>query len=292
MILIISIIRINPSNGVIRMMTLEEYIAKRKREDKVNEFDIDSKMDNMRICVNYVFEYFNQYLDIDEMEQKTYVNQERLDKFRKQLEMYDQDIQDWIVNIYDIHEKHIHRSIISLLKKDDLFLLYYKDSEFRSCSYDCYAELIKKNPFLKDQTEMLFLFIKDYHRIQSQKAINAPTEYLTEEINEWLEKTWEKYKVNIWAFASNYVERFSDNDSLWPAKHKIKNMESWRPYIYDYKQKTNLFNLNTIYTRISKKPFIKGKKQYLEIIMMYIWLHSIWGDEDNYWDEYMGKSIK
>jgi hypothetical protein len=49
------------------MMTLEEYIEKRKREDKVNEFDIDSKMDNMRICVNYVFEYFNQYLDIDEV---------------------------------------------------------------------------------------------------------------------------------------------------------------------------------------------------------------------------------
>lgn len=115
---------------------------------------------------------------------------------------------------------------------------------------------------------------------------------MTEEINEWLEKTWEKYKVNIWAFASNYVERFSDDDSLWPAKHKIKGKESWRPYIYNYKQKTNLFNLNTLYTRISKKPFIKGKKQYLEIIMMYIWLHSIWGDEDNYWDEYMGKSIK
>ncbi|MGG0889451.1 hypothetical protein [Cytobacillus horneckiae] len=107
------------------MLTLEEYIAKRKREDKVNEFDINSKMDNMRICVNYVF-----------------------------------------------------------------------------------------------------------------------------------------------------------------------GKESWQPYLYDYKQKTNLFNLNTLYTRISKNPFIKGKKQFFEIIMMYIWLHSIWGDEDNYWAEYMDKSIK
>ncbi|GAA0290164.1 hypothetical protein GGQ92_003247 [Gracilibacillus halotolerans] len=51
------------------MMTLEEYIAKRKREDKINEFDVDSKIDTMRICVNYVFEYFNQYLDIEEAEQ-------------------------------------------------------------------------------------------------------------------------------------------------------------------------------------------------------------------------------
>lgn len=273
------------------LLSLEEYISKRKKEDKVNELDIESRMDNMRICVNYVFEYFNQYLSIDQMEQKTFLNDERLEKFKKQLDMYDKEIQDWLVDIYDVHEKQIHRSIINFLKKDELFLLYNTENEFRSCSYDCYAQLVKKNPFLKGQTEMLFLFIKDYHSIESQKGINAPSTFLTEDINDWLEKTWNKYKVNIWAFASNYMERFSDDDSLWPSKHKIRNKETWRPYIYDYRQKTNLFNLNTLYTSISKKAFIKGKKQYLEIIMMYIWLHSICGDEENYWEEYFSKVI-
>lgn len=177
------------------------------------------------------------------------------------------------------------------MKKDDIFLLYHTENEFRSCSYDCYAQLVKKNPFLKDQTEMLFLFIKVYHRIESQRDFNKPSVFLTEDINEWLEKTWNKYSVNIWAFASNYIDRFSDDDSLWPVKHKIKNGENWQPYIYDYKQKTNLFNLKNLYPRISKRPFIKGKKQYLEIIMMYIWLHSIWGDEENYWDEYFSKAM-
>lgn len=56
-------------------------------------------MDNMRICVNYVFEYFNQYLNIEEMEQKTFLNEERLVKFRNQLEKYDDEIQEWLVNI-------------------------------------------------------------------------------------------------------------------------------------------------------------------------------------------------
>jgi hypothetical protein len=273
------------------MLSLEEYISKRKREDKINEYDIDSKMENMRIYVNYVFEYFNQYLNIDEMEQKTFLNEERLAKFRTQLDMYENDIQEWLVNIYDVHEKHIHRSIISFLKKEELFLLYNTENEFRSCSYDCYAQLIKKNPFLKGQTEMLFLFIKDYHSIQSEKEINAPLVFLAEDINDWLEKTWNKYKVNIWAFALDYLVRFSDDDSLWLPKHKIKSDEKWQPYIYDYKQKINLFNLNTLYTKISSKPFIKGKKQYLEIILMYIWLHDIWGDNENYWDEYRNKVI-
>lgn len=273
------------------MLSLEEYISKRKREDKIYEFDVDARMENMRICVNYVFEYFNQYLNIDEMEQKTFLNEERLVKFRNQLEMYEDDIQEWLVDIYDVHEKHIHRSIISFLKKEELFLLYNTENEFRTCSYDCYAHLIKKNPFLKGQTEMLFLFIKDYHRVQSEKVLNTPSALLAEDINDWLEKTWTKCRVNIWAFASEYLERFSDDDSLWPSKHKIKSNEKWQPYIYDYKQKTNLFNLNTLYTKMSKKPFIKGKKQYLEIILMYIWLHSIWGDKENYWEEYRNKVV-
>ncbi|MBP3041737.1 hypothetical protein J9303_20045, partial [Bacillaceae bacterium Marseille-Q3522] len=127
--------------------------------------------------------------------------------------------------------------------------------------------------------------------LQSQNEIEQPI-YLTEDINKWLENTWVKYNVNIWAFASDYMSRFYDNDSLWPTEHKIRTMDKWEPYIYDYKQKSNLFNLNMLYPRISGKPFIKGKKQYLEVIMMYIWLDSIVGDEENYWEEYFTKTVK
>lgn len=200
------------------MQSLEEYIARRKKEDRINEFNVDDRMDNMRICVNYVFEYFNQYLNIDEMEQKTFLNDERMEKFRKQLGMYEEAIQDWVIDIYATHEKHIHRSIINILKKEDIFFLYHTENEFRSCSYECYAELIKKNPFLKDQTEMLFRFIKDYHRIQSQREMEKSSVFLSEEITEWIDKTWNKYNVSIWAFVSEYLLRFSDDDRLWPAK--------------------------------------------------------------------------
>ena len=271
------------------MLTLEDYIAKRKQEDKLNEFDIDSRMENLRICVNYVFEYFNHYLDIDELEQRTFLKDERLDKFRKQLEPYSKDIQDWLVKIYNDYDKQIHRSIIHFLKKDNLFFLFHTDDEYRICSYDCYNQLIKKHPYLKDQTELLFLFIKEYHSIESQKY--GSLAFFTEEIYEWIEKTWDIYKVNIWAFAEQYINRFYDDDSLWPSEHKIKNKDDWQPYIYNYKQDTNLFNLNTLYNKISNKPFIKGKKKYLEMIMMYIWLHSIWGDKENYWKEYFRKAV-
>lgn len=137
---------------------------------------------------------------------------------------------------------------------------------------------------------MLFRYIKEYHAIQSRNQSNQPNFFLTEEINEWVQNTYVKYEVNIWAFADDYLNRFYDDISLWPEKHKLTNKEDLIPYSYDYTQKSNLFNLNTLYPRISKKPFMKGRKEGLELIFMYIWLHNIDGDE-SYWDEYFSKYI-
>ena len=46
------------------MLSLEEYIEKRKTEDGINEFDVSQKINNIRTCINYIFEYFDQYLSI------------------------------------------------------------------------------------------------------------------------------------------------------------------------------------------------------------------------------------
>ncbi|MBY6272611.1 MAG: hypothetical protein CW346_10425 [Bacillaceae bacterium] len=272
------------------MLSIEEYIARRKQEDGINEFDKESRMENLQICVGYVFEYFNQYLDITMMEEQTALNNERLEKYRKQLHQYEPEIQEWLVRIYAEYDKQINRSIINFLKKDELFLLYNTDHEFRSISYECYAHLGKQYPFLKNQTEMLFLFIKDYHRMQSQPTKEFNTIFISEKINEWIEETWTKYQVNVLAFAFDWVHRFHENKDMWSAKHRRKSRESWRKYEYDIKQKHNLFNLDSLYRKISNKPFMKGKKQELEILMMYFWLHEIEGDEENYWEEYLSKS--
>lgn len=269
------------------MLTVEEYIAKRKKEDQLNEFSLANRMENMKTCVNYVFEYFNQYLDISKLDEQTVLNNERLEKYKNSISDFEEEIQEWLVHIYDEYNKKLDRTIVNFLKKDELFYLYSSDSEFRSLSYECYAQLVKKNPFLKDQTEMLFIFIKDYKRIQSQP--NDIKILISDEVDQWVEKTWQKYKVDILAFCSDWVHRFFDNTDTWPVSHRKKSDSPYWKYDYDYKQKSNLFNLNSLYRRISDKPFIKGKKQYLEIIMMYFWLHHIEGDEDNYWQEYMSK---
>lgn len=50
-----------------------------------NKFDKNKKDENLKICVNYIFEYFNNYLDITELEKTTIAKEEKLDKYRKKI---------------------------------------------------------------------------------------------------------------------------------------------------------------------------------------------------------------
>ena len=273
------------------MLSIEEYIAQRKREDSLNEFDADLRIDNMRMIVNYVFEFFNNYINITPEEEKTALQNEKIAKYANMLNDYDLEIREWLIRIYTDYDKRLNRNIGTILKNYEFFLLYNKDSEFRSISYDCYSELIKKMPFLRDQTEMLFLFIKDYHRVQSQRGEkNHSIPFISDNITDWLETTWTKYQISILTFVDNWVMYFYDNKELWPRTHRIKSNDPAVKYEYNYKQKSNLFNLDSLYRKMPKKPYVKGKKQELEILMVYYWLHSADGN-NSYWQEYLDKTL-
>lgn len=195
------------------------------------------------------------------------------------------------MNIYSEYGKQINRNIGNILKKDQFFFLYDSDKEFRSLSYDCYSKLIKKFPFIKDQTEMLFLFIRDYHRVQSQPGNEVKQDYISDDIQEWIENTWTKYQVNLWTFVYQWGLYFYDNEELWPASHRKKSSYNFRKCDYDIKQKSNLFNIDSLYRKMPKKAYTKGRKQELEILLMHYWLHSLEGDDEGYWQEYLSKVL-
>lgn len=273
------------------MLTIEEYIARRKKEDNINEFDKKARADNMRICVNYVFEYYNNYLDITPEEEKTILKEEKLDKFRWQLRGFSEEVREWLVEIYSEYGKYLHKHIKNILKENEFFPLYNTDSELRDVSYHCYANLIGKLPFLKNQTEMLFLLIKDYREYLYNNTFwggDDPSPYICEEVNEWIEKTRAKYDVNLYTFVQEYLDYFSMDSDMWPRTHKIKTNSKY--FDYDYKQTSNLFNIDSLYRKMPKKPFTRGRKQEFEMMMMYYWVHNIDGEEE-YWQEYLEKTL-
>jgi len=271
------------------MISIEEYIANRKKEDKLNEFDFNLKQENLRTCVNYVFEYYNNVLNITEAEERTILKDEKLDKLRKQLEGFSPNVIEWIVNINNDCNKRLDISIGKMLDNYDLFYIYDTDSEFREISYEIYTPIIKKIPMLKGQSEMIFTFIKDYHRVKSEN-FNFEVFSFSEKIQHWLTSTYSKHNVNIAIFAYEWVNNFWNNEDIWPVTHRRKSTESWRKYDYDIKQKSNLFNLDSLYRKIPKKSFIKGRKQELEIIMMYYWFKDLEGDNE-YWQQYLEKVL-
>lgn len=273
------------------MLKLEEYISRRKKENNVNEFKLEDKNENMRICVNYVFEYFNNYLNITVAEEKTVIQNEKEGVYANQLKEYSAEVREWLVNIYSEHGKCLNRYIGRILCENEFFFIYSTDIEFRGISYDCYSKLIKKLPFLKEKTEMLFLLIKDYHRVISKRSMENLDCFVSNEINEWIYSTWNRYQVNLLEFSHRWVENYWEDDSLWPSSYKIKSKDDYRKYEYCIRNNSDLFNINSLYRRMPKKSFTKGRKQEFEILMMYYWLHSIVGDNDGYWDEYLEKAL-
>lgn len=120
------------------------------------------------------------------------------------------------------------------MKGNEFFFLYSTDSEFRNASYDCYSQLIKRLLILNDQTEMLFLFIKDYYRVESEQSFNFVIPSITEEITDCIDKAWAKYQVNLLAFVYSWINSFYDNEDVWPSTHRKKSQYTWRKYDYDY----------------------------------------------------------
>ena len=104
-------------------------------------------MENTRICVNYIFEYFNNYLDTRPADEKTALHEQKVDKYRKILSQYSPEVQDWLISLYSSYGKYVHKHLMNFLA-DDYFLLYDSEAEFRALSYEVYPKAVKKFKFL------------------------------------------------------------------------------------------------------------------------------------------------
>ena len=281
-------------------MTLEQYILMRKKEDSLNEYDLSKRSENLRTCVNYVFEYFDNYLKNSPDSEKTFLEERKQEKFRQSVSQYSPDIQDWLVDLNSRTGKHVHRQLRPLIE-DRYFLLYNTDSEFRSLSYAIYPQAIKRVKELEGEGEMIYNFLRDEHRIRSEFTIEQQSICITESIDKWIAKTYKKYGVNIYAFCDDWCSYFSDNTNLWEKKRKTRNhkydslledkhftLTNYMFWDYNYTSDGERFGLTALYRNMPKKDFVKGKKQAFDAVMMYWWTHSYIGDEQS-WEEYLNQ---
>ena len=274
------------------MLSVEEYIHKRKTEDGVTEKDKDKRMDNMQLCMNYLFEYFNQYMDSMPEDPKMVQHIQKIEKYRDRLSNYSPEIKEWLIDLYSEYGKYVNVTIRNMIE-DDLFLLYDSDAEYRALSYGIYAKAIKKLPFLSGQSENLFNLLKDIHTDDSIMTPFHEERILPGDVNEWVNKTYYKHGVNLFAFCYEYMNWFWQSPEVWPKNRKSKDQrrtiytpKDFMYWHYDCRYADNRFNINELYRRLPRKPFLKGKKKKLEAVMMYSWLFEISAGDNNYWGEY------
>lgn len=285
-------------------MRLEEYILKRKTEDGINEFDHDKRAENTRICVNYIFEYFNNYLETIVGEERTVLHDEKIEKYAHMVTRYSDDIQKWLIDMYSSYGKYLQRTLPAFIK-DPFFLLYDTDAEFRALSYDVYPKILKKYKFLNGHAEMIYRFIRDEHHVRSLVSEKCELPNITEEINEWMQETYFKHGVNIYSFCSEYLIDFMNYPEKWPKEHRKKSkyydkyngsysktkVSQALLYDYDFRKKNNLFGLDLLYRKMPKKSFLKGRKQEIEAILMYCYCFEYDGQEE-YWQVYLENTRK
>ncbi len=103
------------------MLSIEEYISERKKEDKLNEFDLKLRKKNLEKCLDYVTDYYNFYLtasgDPEDIEKA-----KKLERYRKVLEDYQPETREWAVDIYNKYGNMIDINLRKLFYNKYFFI--------------------------------------------------------------------------------------------------------------------------------------------------------------------------
>lgn len=147
------------------MLSLEEYIEKRKKEGKINEFDLTKRNRNYEHTIKYVEEFYFDYLHSSRK------NKKNDSRFNNEIKKYTPSTKQWLSKIYGMSGKYFNRIIVNQIKHDRYFLLNYTENEFQDTEEFVYNKLVDQHPFIKYYRKELLNFINEHHVILSKKHI-------------------------------------------------------------------------------------------------------------------------
>ena len=149
---------------------------------------------------------------------------------------------------------------------------------------------------------MIFKFLKDYHRISSDKTPVPINDVYYYDIDQWIADTYKVYGVNLANFCYEWLWYFEDNEELWEKGRSYTKTNSYSDSLisnhlyettkYDYKKEGERFGLEALYQNMPKKEFTIDRKKSFEIVMMYIMTHEFYDTDEDYWKLYCSELEK
>lgn len=271
------------------MLTIDEYIAKMKKADKLNEFDYLKISENLSAVMKYVMSYFNEYLTMETCDAEEIKFKHAADKLQEEIERRYPKSKEFILCFYLQHRIRIHKELEKWANDIQYFTFFYSDDDFSSLAKEfCTSYKLNGANMNKYCNETAILLTE----IKGCKT-NAPSPsdmfHLDNNIVSWVLNTYRQYGVNLYDFASDhaysyyrrYVQYERDDD---------RRGQGYYVNNYNHRYNKNSFDIDQVYEDNKHRPYLENRRGELEMLVMHEWLFTEVYDDD-YWPEYVNLCI-
>lgn len=269
------------------MLSIEDYIASRKKKDKLDEFNFKNHSENMGAVIHYVMDYFNQYLNIEDYSYEQIKMQQTVDKFKVGLMERYPTTYEFIISYYWESKKRLDSYIDKAFRELEDCELFYLPEDYREV-----AKYVCKDKLNLSPSEELLINIsamaKDHCDTRSEKPRISDMKEMDNLIIDWVLDVYQNFHVNLLEFVQNVSYKFYERYTQW--EYDSSTETHYHINKYDYRYQDNPFNINAIYERNKHREFIVDHKGELEMLIMYYWLFEDVKDPD-YWPEYVALCI-
>ncbi|MGF7050744.1 hypothetical protein J2T13_005294 [Paenibacillus sp. DS2015] len=270
------------------MLTIEQYITKMKKKDKLDEFDFKNHAENMSTVLKYVMEYFNNYLNPEEYDYENIKTEQSALKITQEIESSFLKSKDFIIEYYRKTRSRIDRILKSWMYEKKYVHLFYSVEDYEYTIYKFCNSGKMKGTEIEKYRDQLIILAEEIKVKETNKPTLSGFKYLDSSLIDWVRETYRNYGVNLFEFVQNYTGAFFDEYI-----ERIYNRESEQFYYinrYNHRYNDNPFNMAGLYMENEHRPFINGRKGELEMLIMYVWVFEDANDEE-YWPEYLNLCI-
>jgi len=270
------------------MLTIDEYIAKMKKSDKLNEFDYLKQSENMTTVMKYVMSYFNEYLTMETCDAETIKLKHAMDKLEEEVGNRYPKSKDFILNFYLQYKIRLYKEIDKWLESIPYFALCYTEQDFSSAAKSFCTTYKLKGANMEEYENDITMLNAEIKKYNTEELSPSEMIHLDNNIVKWVKETYRQYGVNLFSFAYNLADTYNDRY----VKYERERFGE-RPYYvnnYNHRYNNNPFDIDRIYEDNKHRPFMENKRGELEMLVMHQWLFTMVYDDD-YWPEYVNLCV-
>lgn len=270
------------------MLTIDEYIVKMKKADKLDEFDFLKLSENISTVMKYVMSYFNEYLTMETCDAEEIKFKHAADKLQEEISAKYPKSKEFILNFYLYHRIRIYNELEKWISNIPYFPFFYSNDDFNSIANAFCSNYKLKGASMNEYQKDIAILASEIKSLKTSAPTPSEMLHLDSSIVSWVRNTYRQYGVNLYAFASDlsysYYERYVKYES------DGRREQGYYVNCYNHRYNKNPFDIDQIFEDNKNRPFLENKRGELEMLVMHEWLFSEVYDDD-YWPEYVNLCI-